>query len=241
MKVDILLIATAKYKVFIPQMLESIAQHIKFPYRTVLFTDEIQNQATIEFEIKHEPFPYCSLFRYHYFNQVAIDLTGDYLLYVDIDAKFVADVGEEILGDLVGTLHCGYVFKKEFPEETNKNSVIYGYKFKKYYGGGIQLGKRENYLSASKWCETKINEDLDKGILARVHDESYWNAYLSINPPTKELSPSFHFPEQCYISPMSTEWEQERNHFINCWQGSIPFDPKLVLLKKEHEKIRSDV
>lgn len=238
MKVDILLIATNKYRAFIPQMLESIAQHIKFPHRTVLFTDEIQNQATIEFEIKHEPFPYCSLFRYHYFNQVAVDLTGDYLLYVDIDAKFVSDVGEEILGDLIAVQHCGYVFRTDFPQEKNKDSVCYPYKFKKYYGGGCQGGRRENFLSASRWMEEKINADLDRGILPIHHDESVWNCYLSLGQPIKELSPSFHFPEQCYISPMSTEWEQERNHFINCWQGSIPFEPKLVLLKKEHEKIR---
>lgn len=234
---DILLIATAKYKQFIPQMLDSINKHIKFPNRTVLFTDEANGLADLEFEIKHEPFPYCSLFRYHYFNQVKEDLTGDHLIYVDIDARFNADTGEEILGDLVGTLHCGYYLRTDYPVETDKNSELYGLQFKKYYAGGMQLGKRESYLKASEWCEQMINLDLDKGILARKHDETYWNAYLSLNPPSLELTSDYHFPQEVY--ERKPEWEYNRNYFIEIWGNTIPFEPKLILLKKEHEKIRA--
>lgn len=235
---DILLIATNQYKQFVPQMLESIAKHIKFPHRTVLFTDNPTGQADLEFKIDHEPFPYCSLFRYYYFNQVKKALTGDYLMYVDIDARFNADVGDEILGDLVGTLHCGYYFKSKFPEEKNKNSVIYGKKFSRYYAGGMQLGKRENYLLAANWCMEKTNIDLENGVLSIHHDETYWNAYLSINPPTKVLTPSYHFPEE--VLSDRPEWKSSKDHFINnCWNGSIPFEPKLILLKKEHEKVRA--
>lgn len=237
MNADILLIATHRYKQFIPQMLDSIDKHIKFPARTVLFTDEARGLADMEFEIEHEPFPYCSLFRYHYFNQVAQDLTGDHLIYVDIDARFNADTGEEILGDLIAVRHCGYYFKNDLPQETNKESVFSKSRFSKYFGGGMQGGKRENYLAASKWMEEKINLDLDKGILPRCHDETAWNAYLSVNPPTKELTPSYHFPEE--VVNRKPEWEHDRNHFVNnCWNGSIPFEPKMILLKKEHEKIR---
>lgn len=234
---DILLIATNQYKQFVPQMLESIEKYIKFPHRTVLFTDNPTGQADLEFKIDHEPFPYCSLFRFNYFNQVKEHLTGDYLLYVDIDARFNADTGGEILGDLIAVKHCGYYFKTDFPKEPNKDSVFYPYKLNAYYGGGLQGGRRDYYLSACKWCEEKIDKDLEKGILPVNHDETAWNAFLTLNPPTKVLTPSYHFPEE--VLSDRPEWKSSKDHFINCWNGSIPFEPKLILLKKDHEKIRA--
>lgn len=238
MKVDILLIATNKYKHFIPQMLESISKYIKFPHRTVLFTDEITGQADLEFEIEHEVFPYCSLFRYHYFNSVKEDLAGDYLMYVDIDARFNAEVGEEILSDLTAVRHCGFWFKKNLPQETNKQSAFYGYMFEKYYGGGLNLASREMFFKLCDWAIERINRDLDKGILPIHNDETAWNAFLTLNKPTIELSPDFHFPQE--VCERKPEWEAARDWFVNnCWNGQVPFEPKLILLKKEHEKIRA--
>lgn len=238
---DILLIATAKYIQFVDQMLASIKKHIKFPHRVILLTDQVNGREDCtEYYIAHEPFPYITLFRYHYFTQIK-DLS-EYVFYVDVDARFVADVGEEILGDLVAVRHCGFYFARYFPHEENPRSPLYGYKFKRYYGGGLVGGKREEFLKMGAWCVEKIDEALDLGLVPettsqryshnkdvalRHHDETCLNSYLSFNPPTLELSPEFHFPEN---------FEYFR---VNCWRGQVPWEPKLLLLEKNHEEIRS--
>lgn len=238
---DILLISTAKYYQFVDQMTASIKKHIKFPHRIILLTDQVNGREDCtEYYIKHEPFPYITLFRYHYFLQLKD--YSEHILYVDVDARFVEDVTEEILGDLIAVRHCGFYFANRFPHEENPRSPLYGYRFNRYYGGGLQGGSREEYLKACKWCMDKINEALDSGLVPetsfqrythnknvalRHHDETAWNCYLSGNEPTVELSPEYHFPE-------TTEYFR-----INCWEGNVPWKPKLLLLDKNHEEIRS--
>jgi hypothetical protein len=40
-----------------------------------------------------------------------------------------------------------------------------------------------------------INEDESNGVLATWHDESHWNRYLTIYPPTKVLGPEYCYPD----------------------------------------------
>ena len=240
--IDIFLIVTRKYHQFAPEMIASIKKHFKIPYRLIIFTDEPKYPDHTEVIIKHEPFPYITLFRYHYFTQVRDLIKNPYVFYVDIDAKFVQDVGEEILGDLVAVRHCGFFFAKMFPHEENPLSPLYNYRFTKYYGGGFQGGKAENYFKMAEWCKEKIDHALDLGlqpeteaqkyswnkrVALRHHDETAMNAYLSFNPPTLELTPDFHYPQ-------NFEWFR-----LNCWEGNMPFTPKLLLLDKDHHEVRS--
>lgn len=237
---DFLLIATNKYYQFVDQMIASIKKHIKFPNRIILLTDNITGREDcVEYYIQHEPFPYITLFRYHYFNQLKD--YSDRIFYVDVDARFVADVGEEILSDFVAVRHCGFYFKDVFPQEENPASPLYDFKFTKYYGGGFQGGSRDTFLAMSKWCEAQINEALDRGLVPetssqryahnkqvamRHHDETAMNCYLSIHPPTLELTPEYHYPEN-------------DGYFVeHCWNGQRPWKPKLLLLDKNHEEIR---
>lgn len=248
--IDILLIATKNYHQFVPQMLDSLAKHLKIPYNVILFTDEPKYDNIQQVEIGHAPYPYITLFRYHYFLSVQELMTGTYQLYIDIDARFVQDIGEEILGDLIAVRHCGFYFSDLFPQEENPKSPLFKYKFTKYYGGGLQGGIKSEYLKAIEWCRNKIDECLDAGLLPetpqrtfrldknvalRHHDETVWNCYLSQFPPTKELSPDFHFPQECYED--REEWKKSKEHFIFRWQGKQPFSPKLILLKKDNLRI----
>lgn len=228
----ILLIATHKYKQFIPQMLESLKKHFKMDYEVVLFTDapdEWIDQVDQVYKIQHFLFPYPSLYRFKYF--LSADLSKyDYVYYMDIDSRLVADVHpKDIHSDLVAVHHCGFYFHPERIKdnyELNPNSLFYGITFNQYFCGGMQGGKTSEYLKACKWCDEKIDQDLLNGVWAIHHDESWWNAYLVENKPTKILGIEFHYP-------------QDFEYFVeNCWDGKNVENPKVLLLKKDHEEIR---
>lgn len=154
-------------------------------------------------------------------------MIGDYFYFMDIDAKFVAE--PDIAGTLVGTRHCAfYVNNSEIPQELNKRSIFFNYKFVKYYGGGFFGGTREQFFNLSKWCQIGIDKDINNGIIPRHNDETALNAYFTINPPTRELTPDYHFPE-------NHEYFKER-----CWNNTVPFSPVIMLLDKfgkESEKL----
>lgn len=216
-----LLIATGRYKEYVKQCVQSIEKY--FPKSIIyLFGD-----GEADFKIEHQPFPYVTLYRFHYFNQAREKLIGEYFYFMDIDAKFVAE--PDIQGDLVGTRHCAYFINDEdIPQETNKRSVFYNYKFKKYYGGGFFGGKREQFFELCKWCQIGIDKDISNGIIPVHNDETALNSYFTINPPTKELTPDYHFPQ-------NFQYFKER-----CWNNTNPFNPVILLLDKfgqQSEKI----
>lgn len=228
-----LLIATGKYNQYVRQCTESIRKY--FPNAIIyLFSDNGGN-----FSIKHEKWPYVTLYRFHYFNSVEKNIIGEHIYFMDIDARFVDY--PDIQGDLVGTRHCGYYFEtesKNLPQERNIKSVFANYTFQKYYGGGFFGGNREEFFKLSKWCEAGISKDVHNEVIPVHNDETALNSYFSIKPPTLELDPSYHYPEEAQSD--KPEWEQDKNHFIqNCWKGQNPFKPRILLLKKNHQEVRA--
>lgn len=226
----IILIATGKYQRYINQMFASIVTHWKDPH-TFLFTDDISSfglllDSITPIKIPHEPWPYPTLNRYkHICKNEEIFKDCEHLFYVDVDARFVADVSP--LDYLVAVRHCGYYFGQQGPQEVNTNSVFYGIKFLKYFGGGFQGGRRNDYLNACQWCYNMIEQDGENGIIPIHNDETAWNSYLNdIQSPTLELTPDYHYPD-------NPEYFRDR-----CWNGN-DFEPKLLLLSKDHEYMRS--
>jgi hypothetical protein len=164
----------------------------------------------------------------HFTNSANILIKEKYLFYVDVDCLFVDKISaEDILSDRVAVQHCGY-YKKQGPFEDNINSSLYldpgSYKF--YAGGGFSGGKASSYLEMSKWCYNMIEQDVQKNIIPRFHDETAWNTYLALNPPDKILSPSYHYPQG------------EAAHYKAIWKPDT-FKPKIILLDKDHQEVRS--
>lgn len=216
-----LLIATARYNQYVNQCVEGIKRY--FPKSKIYLFGDGENA---DFKIEHQPFPYITLYRFHYFNQAKDKLIGDYFYFMDIDSSFVSQ--PDIQGDLVGTRHCAYYFdNREIPNEDNKRSVFYNYKFTKYYGGGFFGGNRDEFFKLCDWCEAGIDKDIANHVIPKHNDETAMNAYFSIHPPTREMTPDYHFPE-------NWQYFSER-----CWGGKKPFTPTILLLdkfKKESER-----
>jgi hypothetical protein len=165
--------------------------------------------------------PYPTLLRYNLFLQEEEKLKEfDYIFYCDVDMKFVAPVGDEILCDgITAAVHPGYHIRKELhpPIESNPNSASYIKQNGKtvfdeggrtangqilnsrflplYYAGGFQGGKAEKFIEAMKGTKKIIEEDLNKSYIPRWNDESAWNRYLYEHTPDVVLSPSYIYPD----------------------------------------------
>jgi histo-blood group ABO system transferase len=66
---------------------------------------------------------------------------------------------------------------------------------KKYFCGGVQGGQASQYLDACAEMASWIQSDLDRDIIPVWHDESAWNRYCALNPPTTVWGPEYCSPE----------------------------------------------
>jgi histo-blood group ABO system transferase len=239
-KVCILNVATNHYIKFINPLLDSIDANFLNGHTVdaLVFTNqelEVESDRIKVSQIQHEPWPMPTLKRYHYFLQEKEHIQKyDYCFYLDVDMLIADKVGEEIFGDLVATQHPGmwagtpdYFTYERRPQSTAY--VPYG-TGSKYYAGGFNGGKPENFLGMAETIVENINRDFDNGIIAEWHDESHMNRYLIDNPPTLELNPSYCFPEGADENGAPTKY------YPYGWK--VPFPPKIMALQKNHNEVR---
>ena len=223
-KIGLILIATNKYKVFVQPLIESARSFFLKNHEVTYFlftdTDEFNEMGddVIVNKIEHLPWPFITLYRYKTFlKHKDILKTQDYLFYCDIDMRFVDYVGDEILGNLVATIHPGFNGGRGTPEtRTQSTAFISDNVPLVYYAGGFNGGSSYEFLKMSEHIDTNIDIDYKNGIIAIWHDESHLNKFLTENTPTNVLSPSYCYPES--------------------W--SLLYDKKLLALDKNHEEIR---
>jgi histo-blood group ABO system transferase len=171
--------------------------------------------------VAHEPWPGPALHRYRTILMAADELLAcDYVYYVDVDSRYVRPVGDEIFGDLVATIHCGFCDqpRSQFTYETRSGSraCIYPHEGRRYYASGFLGGRSEILVKAMRTMNAAIVDDESRGIIACWHDESHWNRYLIDHPPTVELS-----------------------HDYNCPASWRPETQRMVIVDKNHQEVRS--
>lgn len=203
MKIGHLIIATNRYIEFAKPLINSSIKYFLPSHNvtTFLFTNMSFNMKdVICIDQEHHPWPGMTLRRYEIIlkNKDVIS-NMDYIFYTDVDMLFVNSIGDEILGDLVATVHPGYYNSppKDMPHETDIKSKAYVQLSdrKKYYAGGFNGGKKDTFFNmATSICEN-IKKDLEWGYIAKWHDESHLNRYLIDHPPSITLDPSYCFPK----------------------------------------------
>jgi histo-blood group ABO system transferase len=229
MKIGLLIIATNKYVSFLEDLISGADKFFLNGEDVTYFiftNQEISvdtNRNIKKLHVDHKEWPWMTLGRYQIFTDYENDLSEmDYLFYCDADMKFVGEVGKEIIGDRVGTIHPGFYHNTRLSNialEKRRNSLAYlpPSTIKTYYAGGFNGGSSNEFLSMSKHISKNIHLDLDQhNIIAEWHDESHMNRYFHEKTPTVQLSPSYCYPES--------------------W--SLPFDKKLLALNKNHAEIR---
>lgn len=241
MRINLLLIATNKYIQFLPALIQSLEENFLKDCDVIynIFTDdekEVQfmfagtfaSKSIVTHKIDHYEWPYVTLYRYHFFaihfNKM---VKSDYYFYLDVDTLIKAPITkEEILGDRVGTTHCGYVGARG-TYETNPQSTSWvpPHQGTTYFGGGFWGFNYPEFVNFINAATEMINADIENKIIPVWHDESVLNRYLIDNPPTKILSPSFHYPEG-NIEKYKAKWPEQ-------------YECKILLLDKNHKELRT--
>ena len=198
-KVALCLIATGKYDRFLPECLRTAGECFLDGHDVTyfVFADRLRPGENVVWRpTPHNPWPWPTLYRYHTMLQAKKELLQhDYLYYLDVDSRFVRPVGEEIFGDLVGTIHPGYAGqpKRNWTFETRPQSraCVSRIDAQHYYCGGFQGGAAERWVRAMEEMAAMIDDDAARGIVPVWHDESIVNRYFLDNPPALSLSPDY--------------------------------------------------
>ena len=231
MKILILTIATNKYIQFVERLYDNIEENFLNGHeiRGLLFTEhDVETSDNIKVsKIDHEDWPMPTLKRYNYFVKEKDYISQfDYCYYFDVDMGIVSKVGDEVLDDLVATMHPYQSFypKEQRSYDRNPKSLAYVPMCKEgelYYAGGFNGGSTKRFLEMAEILADRVTKDLENGVIALWHDESQMNRYLIDNPPTKSLTPSYCFAEEQMLMIF------------------YPYDAKIIALKKDHDELRS--
>lgn len=218
LRIGLLSIATGRYLEFLPEFTRSARRYFFADHDVThfVFTDAARlNVPAVRLPIRHENWPLVTLKRYHYFSSQADILSDfDYLFYVDVDMRFVAPCGEEILPSavqrLVGVEHPWCYRRRDglarwltrrprLPFERDRRSLacVDDPSHKVYYAGGFNGGRADSVLTMARSLRDAIDHDLARGIVAVWHDESHLNRYFYVHKP-RTLAPSYCYPEEGY-------------------------------------------
>jgi histo-blood group ABO system transferase len=202
-KVGLLIVATGRYDVFVDPLIASARQHFCPNHQVTyyVFTDGVISPASDVVQVfqRRVGWPFDTLMRNSmYLQNKELFKDEDYLFALDADMLFLDTVGDEILGERVATLHPGYTMTGSKPTyETNPKSAAFVQEGEAsfYFAGGFFGGSQREFIKLIAETSSRIQKDLDNGIIAIWHDESHWNRYCIDYPPQVILSPSYCFAE----------------------------------------------
>jgi len=221
-KIGLCIMATGRYVHFAEQLIESGRKYFLTNHDVTyfVFTDNRINQEkdVVVIPQKRLGWPYDTMMRFEvYFKNKNLLQEMDYLFASDADMLFVAPIGEEILGPLVGTVHPGYVGRRgTYEVNPYSKAFVRADEGQIYFAGGFYGGDREHFFTLIDHNQKMIQEDLSKGIIPLWHDESHLNRYFLDHQPSIVLSPSYCYPESL----------------------NLPYPKKLLALDKNHAELR---
>ncbi len=191
------LIATNKYLEFLPDILESVE---KFFFKTdrvniIVHTNRelpkkkfhSERIEVFRNEIDHEPWPFTTLKRFHYFIQAEkLIHKSDFSFYIDVDSLFIGNIELSDIQDsgIFATIHPGLNQGPGTPERNpNSEAYIPMGSTNRYFCGGFFGGDSESFLKMSETIKNAINKDLERNVIAIWHDESHLNKFLMLSEP----------------------------------------------------------
>jgi hypothetical protein len=231
LEVGFLIVATGKYDIFVEPLIRSIEKYFLTSNKKFynIFSDknfEITGANYSIFPVEHKPFPYPTLYRFHFFENYRDLIKGDQLIYIDADTLITSEIGTEVLTPITATQHCGYLNRRgTFENRMESKCFVHRFDEKNYYGGGFYSFSRDEFFKMSVSCKEIVDWESSRGRIPIWHDESVLNKYLTLVKPTRVLSPSYHYPE-------------DNQKIYSSW-GTNKFECKILLLNKNHKEIRS--
>ena len=202
--VGVVTIATGRYGEFLPAFIESARDHVVGLSDICVLADSALGADRGD-DVRwlpwgHFSWPYATLMRYRAFDAYRTVLKEfDTILYVDVDMLFVAAVDVAGIAGNFAVLHPHFEGgeRATFPYDDNPESVAYvdAQEGDYYFCGGVQGGSSIVFLEACGEIASRIDTDLTRGVVPKVHDESAWNRWCIDNPPERILSSEYCTPE----------------------------------------------
>lgn len=233
--VAVIFIGTDKYLNFIPSWYNSCEEKLLPDHKKqyFVFTDgdlqDIPENISV-YKQEHQSWPFITLLRFDTILKARTELEDyDWILFIDADMMVVDTVQpEEIFTDkkYIGVHHpCHYLQMPPHNQppgafETSKLSLA-GIQdtddTSVYYQGCVWGGMVPDVVEMMEELAGRIQQDLEKNVIAQWHDESHLNKfYAERSDQVNVLSPSFAFPED--------------------FASHCDFSPKIVHLSKDNSK-----
>ena len=169
--------------------------------------------------------PWPTLNRFHYYLELkkigAFDKIS-HVFFFNSNCRFLSliDNPRFLSAELIATKHPGYFLSERgtYPYESREESAAFvkNSEGRFYLAGGFQGGRVTALASAFSHCLKLLHLDMSKSIIAKWHDESYWNRYIIDAQNNEILDLEIAGPE--YLVPVGQR---------------IPLNPKIVILHKE--------
>jgi len=252
MKIAITTIATGKYDVFVPSLIDSCEKYFlpSLEKTYFIFTDSdkiLPSDKVVKVNQGKLGWPYDTMMRFHMFSSVEKELEKfDFVFFMNANMEVVSLVSKDILpteeeSGLVATHHPGFYRKHPnlFTYERNRKSNFYipfgsG---ETYVQGCFNGGRSKEFLKMCREIKKRMDADLRKKIIPIWHDESALNWYLLDKNP-KILHPVYAWPEfidldeEEILKMAEFIGEDELNHYL--FRGKK--DPSMHI--RDGEKIR---
>ena len=216
-RVAILHICTGKYSTFWPGFYENFEKYFlpDCDKTYFVFTDDttLSGGDNVRF-IPQEAlaWPYASMLRFRMFLRVEEQLAAfDYAVFANANLRCTGPIlSGELLPDpaagqtLLAVCHLPYYGKRPIfhpYERSPKSRAGIPYNCGTYYvAGGLNGGTAQAFLALCHELDARTQEDLDRGVIARCHDESQLNRFVAEQPARfRILTPEFCVPEETPI------------------------------------------
>lgn len=233
-KVGLLVVATGKYKIFVPELVATAKQYFLPEHEVTyfIFTDatDLNSQPNmIIIPTEKKQWPYSSMMRSEiYWNHRDALMDYDYVYAIDADIRFADFVGDEILSERVATQHPGYVNKiGTFETNSNSKACVYHHeRSKPYVTGAFYGGSLEGFVAITEKMVNNIRTDFNNGVMAVWHDESHLNRCFIDLLPTKLLSPEYYYPEAEIL-------KDNPNGYVRCNGKILTVSKNLAYMRSE--------
>lgn len=200
--VSVIVVATGLYAKLVPALAAGARSHVLGLQQIFALSDSRPHASLGVHWLPwgHISWPYPTLLRYRAITAYADELAAaGVLLYVDVDMRFRRTVDVRRVCGTLAVQHPGYIGAPPngLPYERRAESRchITAGLGERYYAGGVQGGRADAYLAACAEMASWVQDDLSHDVIPVWHDESAWNKYCLLNPPTRVLSSAYCSPE----------------------------------------------
>lgn len=239
MKVGIIFIGTSKYLNFLPSWYESVEEKfLPETEKTVfVFTDGDLEDAPDNvsvYKVPHKPWPHATLKRFEFMLMAREELAKmDWVVYLDGDMQVKETVNvSEIFSEsheLFGVHHPCHFAKMPphdkwpgaFDNNPLSSAFVEEYQYRNiYYQACFWGGRTGSFLKLCDQLSSNIQDDEDRNVLAKWHDESHLNKYfLEHWEDVNVLHPQYAFPE--------------------VFKSYLDYEPKIMHLAKNNSELQS--